>query len=86
MTSVNQIENASNDLKSKSPIDLVKHVERQWMPSKQPFVVPYTSKYRQLDHTTSSRIEGAHTKIKSYIEVSIGNLLTVFEKLRLLHH
>lgn len=48
-------------------------------------MAPYTSKYSPLGHTTSSRVDGAHAKTESYIEVSTENLLADFVKLRDFH-
>ncbi|RKF65484.1 hypothetical protein GcC1_120026, partial [Golovinomyces cichoracearum] len=33
-------------------------------------------------HSTSSRAEGAHAKVKAYLEVSTAHLFTVFERLK----
>lgn len=65
-----------------SPPELVCYVERQWIPHKERFATPWTNNYRHLGHSTSSRAEGAHAKVKAYLEVSTAHLFTVFERLK----
>ncbi|CAG8843528.1 14560_t:CDS:1, partial [Racocetra persica] len=46
--------------------------------------------YLHLDNTSTSRVEGSHSVLKKYFQISTGNLNIVYEKISLLlenqHH
>jgi hypothetical protein len=54
------------------------------MPWKRLFVRAYVDQYLYFGNTVTSRVEGAHSKLKSCLKVSTGDLKTVFEKIDLL--
>jgi len=61
---------------------VVDYLQNQWITKhKERFVYAWTSLFRHLEHITSARIEGAHSRLKKYIEVSSGDLFTLFERI-----
>ena len=68
-----------------NPPAAITYIETQWLPEKEKFIKAWTSQYRHFNHVVTSRAEGAHARVKSYIEVSTGNLLTTYEKILQAH-
>jgi hypothetical protein len=82
-----EFENAWESLRfdNATPPLVADYLQTTWIPRKERFVHAWTDQYRHLGHNNSSRGEGAHSRIKGYIETSRGDLLTVFERIELAH-
>jgi len=50
----------------------VSYLQKQWIPYKEMFIKAWTNKYLHLGNTATSRGEGAHATLKSYLQVSTG--------------
>jgi hypothetical protein len=44
----------------------------------------YTDEYLHLRNRATLRVEGAHSTLKSYLQVSIGDLKDIYDKITLL--
>jgi hypothetical protein len=55
------------------------YVESTWMPHKERFVDAWTQQHLHLGNSATSRVEGAHSRLNSYLQVLTGDLLTVFK-------
>jgi len=60
------------------------YIETQWIPVKEKFVYCYTSSCMHIGTTSSSRVEGNHHVLKSYLAISKLNLLEVFNRISLM--
>lgn len=60
------------------------YIENNQLPFKEKFVFAWTNKFMHFGNHVTSRVEGAHSKLKRYIQVSTGDLRGVKDKLRLL--
>jgi hypothetical protein len=57
----------------------IRYVERTWIqPHWEKFIAYWTDRYHHFGTTTTSRLEGAHSRLKRYILKSTGDLMTVF--------
>jgi hypothetical protein len=63
--------------------DLVPYLQRTWLPWKERFVKAWADTCLHLGCRTTSRVEGAHSALKSYIQVSTGDLFSVQQKMNL---
>ncbi|KAF3901952.1 hypothetical protein ABW20_dc0100979 [Dactylellina cionopaga] len=63
-----------------TPPELAQYIESQWLPYKETFARPWIGKILHLKHSVTSRVEGAHARLKSYLDVSTGDLLFVFRQ------
>ena len=61
--------------------DALDYIKSIWLPWKEKFVAAWTDKYMHLGNRCSSRAEGAHAKLKQYLQVSTGDLRVVKEKI-----
>ncbi|KAJ3705596.1 hypothetical protein LUZ61_009301 [Rhynchospora tenuis] len=57
------------------------YIKETWLPLKEKFVSAWTDGHLHLGNRASSRAEGAHSKLKKYLEVSTGNLQIVKKKI-----
>ncbi|KAL4588354.1 hypothetical protein LXL04_001238 [Taraxacum kok-saghyz] len=74
-----QKENLNNRSTTKKvAIDYIKDT---WLPWKEKFVSAWTESYLHFGNRTSSRAEGAHAKLKLYLQVSTGGFQQVTEKI-----
>lgn len=65
--------------------ELTSYLWDTWlMPWKRLFIRAYIDQYPHFGNTVTSRVEGAHSKLKSSLKVSTGDLKVVFEKIHLL--
>jgi hypothetical protein len=65
--------------------ELVSYIRDTWLAFwKQLIVQAYTDKHLHLGNRATSRVEGAHAVLKSYLQVSTGDLKTVYDKITLL--
>ena len=64
---------------------LVQYIKDTWIvPWKRSIIQAYTNRALHLGNRVTSRIEGAHSTIKSYLQVSTGNLKMVYDSISLL--
>nr|KAJ0223620.1 hypothetical protein LSAT_V11C200088970 [Lactuca sativa] len=61
--------------------DTIEYIKNVWLPWKEKFVNAWTDKYLHFGNRSSSRVEGAHAKLKQYLQVSMGDLREVKEKI-----
>ena len=59
---------------------LFTYVDETWLPFKEKFVRAWTDKVLHLGHLVTSRIEGKHAVLKSWIGTSSGDLRDVYQK------
>ena len=72
--------NAVKSLCSSAPSAFMEYIEQQWLPHKQRFVAFWVDQFCHFGQKASSRVEGAHAKLKndpSLRNSSLGNVLTV---------
>ncbi|KAK9749122.1 hypothetical protein RND81_02G103800 [Saponaria officinalis] len=62
---------------------VITYIKETWMPYKEMFVTTWTNKHPHFGNRVSSRAEGAHAKLKSYLQVSTGDLDQVVSKISL---
>ncbi|CAG8503738.1 2675_t:CDS:1 [Acaulospora morrowiae] len=62
---------------------IVKYLQDTWLPLKKHFVSLWTDRYLHLDNVTTSRVEGFHTMLKKYLQVSTGDLYVIYERISL---
>jgi hypothetical protein len=60
------------------------YVNTTWMPHKERFVAYYIDKFPHFSSANTSRVEGNHHVIKSYLHVNILHLLTLMKQLGLM--
>lgn len=53
----------------------------EWLPWKDKFVSAWTEKHLHFGNRSSSRAEGAHAKLKLYLQVSTGSFQDVKKKI-----
>lgn len=56
---------------------LVLYLENTWIPLKEHFVSFWINKVQHLGGHVTSRVEGSHSVLKSYLDNSLGNMLAV---------
>lgn len=61
--------------------DVISYIRRTWIPFKQRFVKAWTDNCIHFGNRASSRAEGAHSKLKKYLQVSTGDLHEVKNKI-----
>ncbi|GJT05681.1 PKS-NRPS hybrid synthetase [Tanacetum coccineum] len=61
--------------------DVIKYVRDTWSPWKEKFVSAWTEKHLHLGNRASSRAEGAHAKLKMYLQASTGGFQEVKKKI-----
>ena len=71
----------SNSFDSKSKA--LKYLSNTWLIYKDRFVNDWTSMYLHFGNKATSRVEGAHACLKTFLQVSTGDLLLVLSKLNL---
>ena len=52
------------NLRDTAPAELVRYINRQWIPHAKRFVTCWADKHQHLGQKASSRVEGAHSKLK----------------------
>ena len=62
----------------------VHYLRTTWLPYKWQWAKPFTDHIRHFEQLSTSRVEGAHSALKWYLQVSIGDLNTVVDSIRLL--
>ncbi|KAG5552486.1 hypothetical protein RHGRI_010537 [Rhododendron griersonianum] len=60
---------------------VLSYIQRTWLPFKERFVKVWTEKCSHFGNCVSSRAEGAHGKLKKYLQVSTGDLHQVKNKI-----
>ncbi|XP_071720539.1 uncharacterized protein [Rutidosis leptorrhynchoides] len=60
--------------------DAIEYIRNTWLPWKEKFVSPWTDKYLHFRNRASSRAEGAHSKLKMYLQNSTSGFQKVKEK------
>ncbi|KAL4572135.1 hypothetical protein LXL04_018904 [Taraxacum kok-saghyz] len=58
----------------------IEYIKNTWLPWKEKFVSAWTERYLHFGNRASSRAEGAHAKLKLYLQVSTGGFQEVTEK------
>ncbi|XP_074265811.1 protein FAR1-RELATED SEQUENCE 5-like [Silene latifolia] len=71
------------ELLYKEKAAIITYIKETWMPYKEMFVTAWTDKHPHFGNRVSSRAEGAHAKLKSYLQVSTGDLAQVVSKISL---
>nr|XP_043620091.1 PKS-NRPS hybrid synthetase cheA-like [Erigeron canadensis] len=61
--------------------DVIDYVKNTWLPWKEKFVSVWTEKYLHFGNRSTARVEGAHAKLKKYLQVSIGGFKEVKDKI-----
>ena len=61
--------------------DAIKYIRDTWSQWKEKFVSAWTEKYLHLGNRASSRAEGAHAKLKMYLQASTGGFQEVKKKI-----
>ncbi len=61
-----------------------KYINTTWMPHKERFVACYIDEFPHFGSASTSRVEGNHHLIKSYLRVSTIHLLTLTKRLGLM--
>ncbi|KAG5558418.1 hypothetical protein RHGRI_008375 [Rhododendron griersonianum] len=56
------------------------YIRKTWLPFKEQFVHAWTENYSHFGNRVSSRADGAHAKLKQYLQVSTGDLHQVKNK------
>ena len=56
---------------------VITYLENIWIPWKEKFVKAWTNEFLHLGITVTSRVEGAHSTLKAYLQVSTGDLYRV---------
>jgi histone-lysine N-methyltransferase SETD2 len=69
---------------SKTHLDAWYYVNTTWMPHKERFVACYIDKFPHFGNASTSRVEGNHHVIKSYLHVGILHFLTLTKRLGLM--
>jgi hypothetical protein len=65
--------------------ELIQYIYRTWlMPWKRLIIHAYVNQHLHLGNRVTSWVEGAHSQLKSCLQISTGNLKTVYEKITLL--
>lgn len=72
---------ADFELFYKGKKDALEYIKKNWFPWKEKFVSAWTEKYLHFGNRASSRAEGAHAKLKKYLNVSTGDFQQVKKKL-----
>ncbi|PWA36651.1 hypothetical protein CTI12_AA597770 [Artemisia annua] len=72
---------ADFELFYKGKKDALDYIKKNWFPWKEKFVSAWTEKYLHFGNRASSRAEGAHAKLKKYLQVSTGDFHQVKKKL-----
>nr|CCA27127.1 Pc21g00130 putative [Albugo laibachii Nc14] len=71
----------SDSFKTKPKV--LEYLANTWLIYKERFVHAWTSKYRHFGNKATSRVECSHAYIKTLLQVSTGDLLSVLNKLTL---
>jgi hypothetical protein len=73
------------DLYNNDAPELVQYIYRTWlMPWKCFIIHAYVDQYLYLSNQVTLQVEGAHSQLKSCLQISTGNLKTVYKKITLL--
>ena len=83
MNEFNQNMNNFSIYKITNP-DAYEYILQTWLPWKERFVTCYVKDIRHFNSVTTSRVEGSHRVLKSYIKNGKRNLLEVVKNLNLL--
>jgi hypothetical protein len=76
---------ALSDLRTRYPgPGAVEYVEKTWLPYKEALVKAWTNRTLHFGIKTTSRVEGSHSALKGYLQVSTGDLHAVTERVGLL--
>ncbi len=59
----------------------IDYIEENWLPYRRHFVAFWTNQIRHFNQLVSSRVEGAHSKIKKKLKTSSGDYLTVCDRI-----
>jgi hypothetical protein len=60
------------------------YLEKTWLPYKESLVLAWTNRTLHFGILTTSRVEGSHSVLKGYLQVSTGDLHAVAERMGLL--
>ena len=63
---------------------LIQYLDQTWLFYRNKIVKTWTNRLLHLGNTAISRVEGAHHKLKSSLQVSTGDLKTVVDKIQVL--
>lgn len=66
--------------KYKDHMSVIAYIEKNWLPFKEKFVYAWTNKVTHFGNHVTSRVEGAHSKLKRYLQVSTSDFRGVKEK------
>ena len=62
----------------------VAYLERTWLPYKESLIKAWTDRAMHFGVSTTSRVEGAHSALKGYLQISTGDLQAVVDRIGLL--
>jgi hypothetical protein len=86
-TSVESLENSLQKLESKysqNHVAVWNYLNSTWLPFKEYFVSCYINQFPHFGSSSTSRVEGNHHVIKSYVRLGKLDLLVVFRRLTLM--
>ena len=63
---------------------LLKYLEDEWLPCREEWANPWCKSIPDFGNSVTSRVEGLHTKLKSYLQVSTGHLYDVLKHIDVL--
>jgi histone-lysine N-methyltransferase SETD2 len=70
-------------IKKSYDVAIIKYLQDIWLIYKERFVLAWTRDIMHFGHLITSRAEGKHSTIKSWISISTGDLKDVYEKISL---
>ena len=62
---------------------MFEYLSNTWLIYKYRFVNAWTSRYLRFGNKATSRVKGAHAYVKTFLQVSTGDLMSVLSKLTL---
>src|SRR4051794_25703987 len=62
--------------------ELLEYIENQWITKRRYFARYKIDNYMHFHHYVSSRVEGAHSKLKAFLESGTGTLLNCWTKMK----
>ena len=72
-----------NNLEVQYPAAVIHYLHQTWLPYRKMFITVWTKQSLHFGNTVTSRVEGMHSSLKSWIRVSTGDFKSVFSKIKL---
>ncbi|KAL3517008.1 hypothetical protein ACH5RR_023910 [Cinchona calisaya] len=71
-------------LSYKEKTAVLSYIQKTWLPYKEYFVDAWTEKLLHFGNRATSRVEGAHSKLKKYLMVSSGDIRTLEKQFQMM--